>query len=536
LAAADPVQAETFFGEKRARKTVKTLNGVHVDLTVAVFEHEGDLLLEGEIPEDTLLVVKKGTVTIKGFVGGNIVAEKDVVVEENLGGGLIMSIRGNVSIKRVLSGSRIISFRGDVSCESAESPACMFAWNKISMSGDLLGGRLLAGEVEIDGTVAGAEVHFARPSRIKAMNKIDRSDTSIFFRRQINCEEYERDMTADEAKLLRGMGRHSYSTSIMDSMLKYAQRNIRDSRSTYLYMLLCSNLDPQAMSAVRGLQAQANLLEEIMGIIDLMSSYMMRASRSGPAGFAELEGIAESSLVSIGAVSEDVTTMSSVFRVTHKSLISGTADLLSRIAQSIRRGEMDGKAITKWLHDIASRRRECAETRESIEEHLGKLVDGLGLDPAVAKSVEANPHKLEAMLDTLQKKLGSDPNNPRAARTRSPLARLLNNTIDRNQKNVDNWSKQASDSRSELDALRKRLTDNATVIFASEEGGSIQLDCESVEPGVVLFVDPRDHQDPKGSAANQIAINNAVHGSTRYVLHGMDIQRRSPNDTPEAED
>jgi len=525
---ANTVQSDTFFGEKRARKSVKTLNGVAVNLTVAVFQHEGDLVIEGEVPEQTLLVVKNGALTIHGFVGGHVVAERDVTINGNVGGGVVMSSRGSVTAQRVLSGARVIAFRGAVDLESAESPAGVFGWSSVRVRRDVIGGRLIGAQIEIDGSASGAELHVAQPSRVAHLRKTDRSDTAVFLRRQITCEDYGREMTPDEVKLLRAMGRHSYSTSIMDGMRKYADRNIRDSRATYLYMLLCANLDPQAMSAVRGLQAQANLLDEVMGIIDLMSTYMLSAVRSGPRGFAELEGIAESSLVSLTAVSEDVTTMSSVFRVTHKGLISTTADMLARIAQSIRRNEVDSRSITKWVQDVAARRRECAETRESIDEHLDRVVANLGLDPAVVKSVESNPHKLEAMLQTLTQKLKKEPANPRAARMRSPLARLLNNTIERNRKSIEAWSKQADASRQELDALRKRLTENATVIFGPTEPGTIYLDCEEIQPGVVFYVDPRDHTEPKESALNHVTINSAVKASTRYVLHGIDVQRRSP--------
>jgi hypothetical protein len=522
---AETVKAEKLFPET-GKKSVKTLNGIEVDLLVCPVELEGDYIVDGDVPETALLIVKKGGVTIRGFLGGNVASEKDVVIEGNVGGGYVLSSRGSIHVERALSGSRLIAFRGHIAMRSAEAPACVFGWTGITVNEDVLGGRLLGAKVTIGGRLAGGQVHATGPILVQHLEHAARG-TIVCLRREISCEEFGRPMTPDERKLRRGMGRHSYTSSIMAGMQRYATKNVRDSYATYLYMLLCSELEPHAMSSVRGLQAQANLLLELHGIADLMLATLTGALKVGDRGLEELEGIAESSLASLAAVVDDTITMSTVFRLTHRTLITSAAEQFSRIAQTIKRQEISRPMILKWLQEINARRKECDDMRATIEEALAKLVAGLGLDPAVAKSVEANPGKVEAMLNTVIAKLRTDPTNPRAVRLRSPLARLLQNTVDRNKKNIDNWSKHKDASERELMELREKLTANCTVLFAATDPGMVYLECERADSGVTLIADPRDGMAPTETAATQIHVNSPVSTPTRFLLHGFEIQRRA---------
>jgi len=522
---AETVNAEKLFPDT-GKKSVKTLNGIEVDLLVCPVELEGDFIVEGDVPETALLIVKKGGVTVRGFLGGSVASEKDVVIEGNVGGGYILSSRGNIRVERALSGSRLIAFRGGVAMRSAEAPACVFGWTGITVAEDVLGGRLLGATISIGGRLAGGQVHATGPIVVQHLEQAARG-TMVCLRREISCEEFGRPMTQDERKLRRGMGRHTYTSSIMNGMQRYATKNVRDSYATYLYMLLCAELDPHAMSSVRGLQAQANLLLELQGIADLMIGALAGALKVGDRGIEDLEGIAESSLSSLGTVVDDAITMSTAFRLTHRTLITSAAEQFSRIAQTIKRQEISRAMILKWLQEINSRRKECEDMRGVIEEALAKLVAGLGLDPAVAKSVEANPGKVQAMLNTVISKLRSDPSNPRGLRLRSPLARLLQNTVDRNNKNIENWSRHMDASQRELQDLRDRLTANCTVLFASTEPGAIYLECENADSGVTLIADPKVGTTPAETAASQVTVNSPVTSRTRYLLHGFDIQRRA---------
>ncbi|MBI1318295.1 MAG: hypothetical protein GC168_04990 [Candidatus Hydrogenedens sp.] len=522
---AETVKSESLFTDS-GKKTIKTLNGIEVDLLASPVEVEGDIVLEGDIPESALLIAKKGTLTVRGFVGGSIAGERDIRIEGNVGGGYVMSSRGQIRLERALSGARIIAFRESVSLRAAESPGNIFGWKGISVDEDVLGGLLLGAKVSVGGRLSGGQVHATGPIQVGHLEHTARTSTLVCLRREISCEEFGRPMTPDERKLRRGMGRHSYSANIMEGMRRYAEKNVRDSYVTQLYMLLCTDLDAHAMSSVRGLQAQANLLGELQGIADLMVTSLAGALKLGERGYEDLEGIAESSLASLAAVAEDAVTMSSAFRLTHRTLITSTAEQFSRIAQTIRRQEVNRVMLMKWIQEINARRKECEDMRESLDENLARLVAGLGLDPAVARSVEANPGKVEAMLNTVIAKLRSDPNNPRAVRLRAPLARLLQNTVDRNNKNIVNWSRQMDAATQELNGLRERLVANCSVLFASNEPGTVYLECERADAGVILVADPRDGAKPLETAATQITVNSPVNLPTRYVLHGFDIQRR----------
>jgi hypothetical protein len=520
------IEGGTLFADTR-RKTVKSLNGIEVDLVVSVHELEGNIIIEGEVPDTALVIVKQGSLVVNGYVNGCVVAEKGVEVKGNITGGYVLSPRGNIKAQSALSGSHIIAVTGSLKLEGAENPACVFAWQGIDVAKDVIGGRFLAAKITIGGKACGGELHATGAIEVGSVEMPAHGGMLVCLRNEITCEEFGRPMGQDERKLRRSIGKHHYQRATTARLLRYAERDTQDSHLTFLYMLLCGRLDAQKMSTMRGLQAQSNFLAEISAVCEQLVSFFTDAWKQPEQSAEEYEPLAETCVSSLTAVAEDAVVMANAFRLQHKPYISSACDDLTKTINSLKRQPITRATSMSLVAKFKDRRARCDEMRVEMSAHLEEAISGMGLDADVARSVEAQPHKAEAMVETVCKQLEKDSNNPRYPRVRSPLARLLKNTVDRSQKNITHWKAMLAESDAQLKEIHGRLGASATSLFAADTPGSTYLQCGSCHAGVTLVGAPRDGTAPLETATCQITLATAVTTPVRYQLAGSEIQRRA---------
>ncbi len=381
------IQSAALFADAK-RKPVKSLNGITVDLLVSTHEFEGNTVLEGDVPDTALVIVKRGTLTVKGFVSGNVVAEGGVTIHGNAGGGYVISPRGPIRMEQALANSKIISMGSKVELAAAEHPSCVFGWSGVSVAGDVLGGRYLGERVTIGGTATGAELHATGAIVVKAIALPPRGHAMVCLRDEISCEEFGRPMGQDERRMRRSIGKHNYARNIMRRLIRYAERDIQDSYLTFLYMLLCSRLDPQKMSVMRGIQAQSNFLAEIAAICELLIQSLSEAWKSPEAGREDFEPLAEYAVNSLSTISDDTTTMANAFRLHHKAFIVGCCDDVAKLILNVKRQAITKSLALSAIVKLRERKGRCEELQKELSVGLDDYVLSMGLDPNVARSVE----------------------------------------------------------------------------------------------------------------------------------------------------
>jgi hypothetical protein len=520
------IQSEALFTDAK-RKPVKSLNGIAVDLIVSTHELEGDSVIEGEIPDTALVIVKHGSLTVNGYVNGSVVAEGDIVVKGNITGGYVISTRGSITAEQALSGSRVISFVSNVLLEAAEHPACVFAWHGITVAKDIFGGRFVASDITVRGKVSGGELHSTGRIVVDALEAPGHGATLVCLRDEISCEEFGRPMGQDERKLRRSIGKFQYAKTTSARLVRYAEHDIQDSHLTFLYMLLCARLDAQKMSVMRGLQAQSNFLKEIAGTCDQLISFFSESWKNAESAAEEYDALAEQCIASLSALNEDIIIMANAFRLQHKPYILGACDDIAKTLQGLKRQQLTKVTALSVIARLRDRKTRCEELRQELASTLEDAVRAMGLDPAVAQSVESQPHKAEIMLETVRAKVERDTNNPRYTRLRSPLARLLQNTVDRSRKNIQHWRTGLEETETQLRDILGRLGANSTTLFAAAESGATYFQCNTSDPGVVIVGAPKNGLDPVQTASSSITISEPIQAPTRYQLHNLEIQRRA---------
>jgi hypothetical protein len=511
-----------------ARRPIKSLAGIDVDLLARLFEVEGDLELEGDIPEDALLVVKGGAFTLNGFAAGPVVADKGILLNGNVSGCHLIARQGDITINgSVLSNAQVIAQGGHLTLQAAESPRCLFGWRGVRITGGMRGGRAFGAAIEIAGTGVGVELHATGPIRVTALETGQRGGSMVCLRQSITCEDYGRPLGEEERRLIRGIGKYIYEALIMGRLVRFANRDIQDSQRTVLYILLGGQLNAQRVRQLRGLQCQANYASELLSISERMLQVVGTLVRQPSQGALDEAGLLSSECTdSLKTLLEDVRTASTIFALEYRGIVVSACGELQQWAAQLRK---DATLKTEWrpLHNqILERRTRWLELNQTLQENIAEQVGQFSLRPDVVKAAESQPDKVETMLAQVVSKLAEDPASERYERLRSPVVRLINTQVERNRKNIQNWQKVLDAAREQISQIHTTLGATAASLFAGNLRDTVFVSAERYDAQTVILADPLPNSDPMQTATSIVTLASAS-GKAQYTMNQGVIQRVS---------
>jgi len=523
---ANRIDVKQAFANARG-KTIRTLDGIVVDLLVRTFEADGDIELVGELEEDQLVIVRGGRVVVDGFCGGHIVAEGDITVKGNAAAGFLVSKHGDIHVEDGLSRCRLIAKSGKVVAKRLESPACVFGWHGVFVDGGMAGGRVLGRNVEIGGEVTGGQAHAAGALKAKAFRVGARSTTVACLRTSISCEDYGRPMEDRERKLRRSIGKHTHAAQLMQRLIRYATRDIHDSQRTTLYVLLGANVNARNIRSVRGLQCQMNFLTEIIGITQRLYNHLRWAGTSyNPEAGSESEVIAEECLGGYKAIGEDLQTLGTSFDLRHKNVIYRACADMTNVSNELKRSALKPRDMRSTADEIFRRLEKWRTLLEELTEETTSMVSEFGVHPDLVRKIESEPEKLDSMLGHLHAKFKKEQqSSERAARVRLPIVRLIQTQIDRHKKNVAIWQRTLDSARAESKKIYEALGANSVILFADDTPGALYVEADEMDAGVKIVIDPVPNEDPAQTARTCIELGKAAETLTRFRAHEGELQR-----------
>lgn len=518
--------AQLFHGG--AKRPVRSLAGIEVDLVVRMVEVEGNLEVDGDVPDDALLVVKGGAVTVSGFVAGSMVADMGILVRGNVAGAFLIARQGDIVIEgSILSNAQVIAQSGHLILQAAESPRCLFGWQGIRIAGPMRGGRAMGATIEIEGDATGVELHATGPIRLNGLESSQRGGSLICLRRSITCEDYGRPLGEEERRLLRAIGKQMYDASIMGRLVRFATRDIQDSQRTVLYILLGGQLNAQRVRQLRGLQCQANYVNEILSISERMLQIIGAMVRQPSQGVLDEAGLISSECTdSTKTLLEDIRTASTIFSLEYRGIVVNACGELQQWAALLKK---DATLKTEWrpLHNqILERRSRWIDLATTLQDNIGEQINQFALRPEVVKTAESQPEKVESMLQQVMGKLGEDKSSERYERLRSPVVRLINTQVERNRKNVQNWQKVLDAAHEQIATIHAMLGTTAASLFASSTRDAVFVTAERFDVQTVILSDPLPASNPLLTASAVVTLSNAS-GKATYTMNQGIIQRVS---------
>lgn len=528
-----PPQANAARGEELfasgAKRPIKSLAGIGVDLVARMIEVEGDLVVTGDLPDDVLLVVKGGGAWVEGFVAGHIVADSGITLRGNASSGHLIARQGNIHVQGgLLANSHTVALGGRVLAERAEGPRCVFGWDGVAIAGDVRGGRVVGATVEVGGEISGAQVHAMGPIRARAIVTSPRGASVICLRQSISCEDYGRPQSEEERRLTRTIGKHSYQTSLMSRLLRYATRDIQDSQRTVLYILLGGQLNAQRVRQLRGLQCQNNFISEILAYADRIADLLQQLVRNPAQGLIDqATAFGDEAAEAAKTLEDDARTAATIFALDYRGNIVNACGELQQWAATVRK---DAQVQTDWrplLNSIGERRTKWRELAEVLRAAIGEQVSAFGLKPEVVSAAESQPEKVESMLQQVVAKLSEDPKSERFLRLRSPVVRLINTQVERNRKNMAGWRKTLEQAQAEIAAIHNTLGLTAASRFADTGRDAVRVQADRFDAETIIVANSMPGADPVLTAASQVKLSTAIESPTTFVMNHGVLQRQS---------
>ncbi len=516
------VESQTLFTDKR-RKKVGSLDGIKMDLTVTTYELQGETELSGDVPDDVLLVVRDGGITVNGFVEGNILAAEDITVNGNTSSGWLVSSKGDVSAVKALRDANLIAKQGRVRVQSVEFSGCLYAQEGVSVEGNVQGGKLIGSEIEVEGEVRDAELHSVGPVQAESLGE----GTVVCLRDSVSSEDYGQPLDSSALSLHRGMAKFVHEAKSLNQFVTHARGDIQAAQRTALYFLLGGVENMQDVRALRGLQCQASFAQELVEVAQELLSIPPAAPGDSQAA-EESALLARECLDAVNHVESELKTLSNNFDLAHKGALVRACRDLRAACELMGKGPLSAEAAGRIAAELEEKCAKWSELRAQLGAQVDAQVSNLRLDREVVRSIETNPEKTEAMLSTVLEQAEKNPNLPQHKRANSYAMRLINTTVERNQKNIKGWARGMRKAREKLADVRAVLTKSGSFLFgrSEEEGASVQAG--QYGEGAAIAANPDRNSNPLDTAKDLLRFEEVAEGPLAFRLRDGQIEEYEP--------
>ncbi|PCJ55445.1 MAG: hypothetical protein COA73_13365 [Candidatus Hydrogenedentota bacterium] len=508
------------------RSPLSILEEVGVDLNVRVFEYTGHTTIEGDIPQDVLVRVTDGNITVNGFVTGAIVASGNITIEGNVQQGILISNEGDIAVQQVLIGSSIIAKKGNAVCHHLEAPSIAFAWNSFSVEGPMLGGKLSAGTIDIKEKTVGAELHSCGKIAAESIQTGSKNPTVICLRNSLTCVDYGRIMDDINTQRQKDVKEFTEKIVIAQEMDRLTHHLIQNCYRTSLFYLLGGLENTSTAMSLQGLQLKSLNLRQIISLAESSIKFFQTAyDDPDQISMEKIMEVNKETIDNIGIINQDIETLPDDFGSTHKRyLLDRCTELISMLKQLHKQYEASNrtdflqntviKTISEWRGILGDTDREIRD-----------IISMFGLEDAVLNRINDESESLEDMVnDTVKKKLAS-PDQREKQRAESPIIRLLCKSAERYARNIKENHNRVVEARESLKEIRKELTDNAVIQFGESTPGSCLVKSGHYDSQTVITTSPKDRNGKDTNMAKVIVIDNTVDESTEFWLREQLIQK-----------
>ncbi|MBI2426200.1 MAG: hypothetical protein HYV27_25475 [Candidatus Hydrogenedentes bacterium] len=514
--------AQAFFGPSIRRETVGELEGMAFDRNVRCFEHEGDLTIRGDIPDDVLLYVRAGGLTVRGFLSGCVVVDDSVQIEGNVQGGWAYSRRGAIQVGRILAASRVICPLGQINCAAIERAGFVYCGGLLSVAQDAQGGHLAAQHVDVGGALRSARVSFLETIRAKHISGPGKEHCELCFRQYLTPEDFGRPL--EEALLagLRAEMRATFRVRVSRTACYNLKRVRRSVLRAMIYQLSVTEaknpapaelIDTETVCAYLSLAMTAT--EAFMGMLESAAVLGSDALRGAAhAGLDELTAAEKQVNREIANIPDDLGKLT-------KEIAPIAWGHLIVIARKLKDGMNASQPIGGHYEHLKKR---MEEYFSQVQDHARQLACFLlliepGLGPAVVHG--APPGELRSrMLGDLAEAQAKG-----ATQAGAKVLRLLQRSEERARANEETWEKLCQEAQAEQARIRGGLEESGAMRFLWHAAQDRSVRAEGFGQGVHFYFGssrPLQKGEPLGE---RISINYEISRSAVFTLrHGSLLQ------------
>lgn len=246
--------AEFFQGAQRQK--VHALGPLPLGKNLYYYEHQGDLHLVGEIPEDSALIIHEGGLKLSGSSGGMVQVEGDIQVSGNVSGGVLLSASGQIEVGRVLAGSRVIALRGGVRCAAVERASLLYCAESLSVAGAVQDSRILCRSASVHGTISRGRIGVMESLNAVGVMRDSTNPPIVERRALISVLDLGGELEDHETQSLKEAARTYFEVVQAEAIDSAFQRDFVDLQRALLFLVQSGGGASEAqVSALRDLQS-----------------------------------------------------------------------------------------------------------------------------------------------------------------------------------------------------------------------------------------------------------------------------------------
>ena len=504
---------------------VSLLDGIVTQVNARVFEYKGETIVEGNLPNDVLLRVMGGGLTVNGLATGHAVVDGDIHVAGNAQGGTLISRHGDIRVDRALLGVSLIAKRGDVHCAYAESPRTLFAWDALTIEGALVGGRAYASALAVKDEISGAEVHCCGAVHAGAMRASSLGTNVIVLRRQLTCDDYGRPTDEDTQNRRRRLTQLELEISATTIMYRFTRMLIQGCYRTALFYLLGGANNAQKLLELQGLQAKSLHLRQLLVLIEGIAPHfeaLVHPERA--AQEQDTEEVQSETLQALKYLKEEIQLFPDEYGPVHRRyLLDRCKQIESLLIQlSTARDQSD----TSWREGLERAQARWLGVLRDCERDIEVLRQTTLLDPTLMRRLDAQPEELQDFLKKQRDYFLAQGSQEELKRAQSPLLRLLELAAGRYERNVEAAVSRVKLYEVEAASLRDALEEDAAVRFGAGENTCF-VQSEWFDEGTVISATDDRRTGIDAPVAETIAVSAGSAGPGLYRLANGQIRRES---------
>lgn len=519
-----PVVDAAIYFESGTRRPVPDVDGILLDAQVRVFEQTGSLTLQGDVPEDALVIVRDGGLVVHGMLLGHAFAGEHVKIHGNVQGGHLVSQRGNIEAGHIFSGAFLSAPQGNVQVSALQRAGRIFAGRELRVTGDVRGGVLYGGNVQVQGNVSGAEIHVLGSLSATEILSDAREPTRVFCRSVLTAQEYGRGVPEDVQARIRGISKAQFRAVVGVQVLGQVHAELCAAQRAVLYHLAAPAYGAVPLDAFRTAQCQAVYFAILATVAEGMTQVAQDALEADPALLrsASMYVGEECHLICRGMEHDIASLPDELVRGCKETFLAGFRQLQS-LAKKLYEATLDRGDVPSVLATILTR---ALEWRGLATEADARLA---GMQPAVLTAIGSAGQsgqpgdKLNVLMQHGIEQARKDP--LRARLTDALLFRVMLANVERYQTSLKQWTGQMSAAQKEWDGLRNELSSAGWLLRRQGPAEHRSVRADRFSSGVLLSTSPTltHGEDVDVGAAIQLTV--PVQVPTMFVLEGAQLHR-----------
>lgn len=508
----------------RARP-VGDVGGILLDAQVRVCEHAGPLTVQGDVPEDTLIVVRHGGLTVQGALQGHGLADEGVRVFGNIQGGCVVSLLGDIAAERVLAGARLAAPQGDIQAAAIERAGLLFAGGAIRVSGDLLGSACRAGRVVAEGGLRGSEVHVLHSVEAGVLEGDSREPTRVVFRRVLGAREYGRAFPEEVLARLRTLTRAHFGAVAGGAFVAALHGEWCNAQRALLIHLAGGTDIPleavrtaQLLGVFHGWHAAATeaLLHLVQECEELDAGLLRGAAMQAA---EDCQGMTRALERDVGALPDEVA------RGAKEPLLAAGRHL-SSLARKIQEAAQRREPLEPLMEAAAQRalawRAAAAGALEELERHLPAMDQAIGHAAAPGQAAD----KLQVFVQVEAGRARKDP--ARSKLLDGPLYRGLAAAVERAKAGMAQWTRQTDSARAAWEEQRAALCGEGWLVAPPDPRGPRLVRATRCSGNVAIAGSPLASGGEDIDVAHAIRLSLPVEHPVAFHAEGLLIRREPP--------